>query len=107
MAQDKPPNVALNLDTLEREGVPREPFCTVAGGKPYVLADPSELKWDVLIAVASNPASFVRAAVPEDKAEAFAAAIGVMPAWKVNRLAAAYREHYGLANGPESPASPA
>lgn len=105
-AQDKPPKVSLNLDTLDREGA-SDPFCVVLDGHPYVLADPQELEWGILLSVASNPALFVRAAVPLKDADKFEQAVNRMPAWKVNKLADGYREHYGLPAPPEAAASPA
>lgn len=105
MPQDKP-KIGLNLDTLEREGGTPPPFVVVVGGKPYTLVDPQEIPWDQLVGMRSNPAEFLEAAAPPDKADAFVAATKRMPAWKVTALAQAYRDHFGMPSSPEASASP-
>lgn len=87
------PNVALNLDTLEREGAPTE-FATVHAGKRIVMTDALEIDWQVLIDAMSNPHKFFKLIVPDkDQGHFFEHR---MPSWKMRALMDAYTEHHGL-----------
>jgi hypothetical protein len=102
--QDKPPPVALNLDTLEREGGTREPFVIVLGGERLLLSDPAEVDWQKLLTALRDPYVFFRLVIPPDDAETFFGT--AMPGWKMNKLMQAYMAHYGLPSPGEANASP-
>jgi hypothetical protein len=91
--QDKPLPGALDLDALEREGRP-EPFAFIHNNRQYILADPQDQDWQQLLVVMSNPLLFLRLVLREEDRDAFFE--NSMPAWKLNALTTAYREHYGL-----------
>jgi len=98
------PTVSLNLDTLQREGEPREPFSLVLGGKRYVFGDVQDVDWQQVIAALRNPYLFFRGIITEkDQDEFFAQK---MPTWKMNKLMESYLEHYGMPTSGEAPALP-
>lgn len=101
--QDKPAPVALNLDTLEREGGAREPFVVVLASKRLLLSDPQEIDWQKLLTALRDPHVFFRLIVPPDDHELFFGA--EMPGWKMNKLMEAYMAHYGLPSPGEANAS--
>lgn len=102
--RDQAPKAAMNLDALEREGGPRQPFDFVLDGKRYLLADPQELDWQDVISAMSNPVMFFRLVLPpEDHVEFFHSKI---PGWKMNALMGAYQNHYGLPSQGEAGALP-
>lgn len=105
MPKDTTP-VSLDLNALEREDAP-EPFWTLLGEKRYLLIDPQDLPFDHLLTLTLRPADILPAVVEEKDRDEFRAALGELPAWKVNKLAAAYSVHHGLPSGPEAPALPA
>lgn len=84
---------ALNLDALEREGRP-EPFAFIHNNRQYILADPQDQDWQQLLVVVSNPLLFLRLVLEEKDRDSFFE--DSMPAWKLNALTKAYRQHYGL-----------
>ncbi len=91
-ANSRPP--ALDLDKLEREGAPEQPFDFVHLGKRYILADPQEVDWQDLLAVSTNAYLFFKKTLPaEDHREFFDAA---MPGWKMKALMRHYQDFYGL-----------
>jgi hypothetical protein len=100
----KAPKAAMNLDELEREGGPRQPFDFVLDGKRYLLADPQELDWQDVISAMSNPVMFFRLVLPpEDHVTFFRAKIA---GWKMNALMGSYQTHYGLPSQGEAGALP-
>lgn len=101
---DSPPPVSVNLDTLEREDAPARPFAPVVGGRQYVLNDIQEVPWDALVAAESNALEFLRMVVPKPDHDAFFAALGQLPAWKVRQLVTLYMANYGQPAPGEGPA---
>lgn len=98
------PKAAMNLDELEREGGPRQPFDFVLDGKRYLLSDPQELDWQDVISAMSNPVMFFRLVLPaEDHVAFFRTKI---PGWKMNALMEGYQTHYGLPSPGEAGALP-
>lgn len=101
--QDKRAPIALNLDTLEREGGAPDPFVFVHGGERILLSDPQEIDWQKLLAALRDPMVFFRLVVPPDDHKVF---FGTdMPGWKMNRLMQEYMTHYGLPSPGEATAS--
>lgn len=88
--------VALDLDTLEREGDIPEPFVVRVKGKPITLADIQELDWQDLAAIAQgrNAHLFFQKVVHADDYEHFIAA--KISSWKMERLMETYLEHFGV-----------
>lgn len=101
---DKPAPIALNLDTLEREGGATEPFAVVLGGERLLLSDPAEVDWQKLLAALRDPYVFFRLVIPPDDHEVFFGT--AMPGWKMNKLMESYMAHYGLQSPGEANASP-
>jgi hypothetical protein len=88
------PDVALDLDTLEREGVRADAFRFTHDGRIYEMVDPQEIDWQDLLSGFRNPALFIRYALrPEDAASFFGTRV---PAWKMTALMERYQKHYGL-----------
>ncbi len=86
---------ALDLDKLEREGAVG-PFDFVLDGKRFMMSDPQEVDWQDLLSAMQNPTMFFRLVLPaEDQPEFFRTRL---PSWKMNKLMAAYQDHYGLPN---------
>lgn len=86
--------VALDLDTLEREGDTPGPFTFIHDGDTYSMVDPQEVDWQDLLSGLRNPVLFVRFAMSaEDQKRFFAKHV---PAWKMNKLMGAYSDHFGL-----------
>lgn len=92
--QDKPAGVALNLDTLEREGGAAEPFVFVHDGKRRIFTDPYELDWQELATAITDPRILFRLALSEQDADDLLGA--KIPAWKIDVLATKYLEYYGI-----------
>lgn len=101
-SSDKP-SVALNLDTLEREGKP-EDYAIVLGGKRVVLADAQELDWQTLMVAMNDPHAFFRLIVPEESQEHFFKR--KLETWKMRAMMDAYNAHYGLTDPGNPAASP-
>lgn len=102
--QDKPEPVAMNLDTLEREGGTPGPFPIILSKKRILLSDPQEVDWQKLLAALRDPVVFFHLVIPPDDHRAFFGAH--LPTWKMNRLMAGYMAHYGLPSPGEVSASP-
>jgi hypothetical protein len=102
---DKPAPVALNLDTLEREGGPTDPFVFVHGGERILLSDPAEMDWQKLLNAMRDPVVFFQLVIPPDCRDAFFNA--PMAGWKMNKLMQSYMAHYGMSSPGEANASPA
>jgi hypothetical protein len=90
----------LNLDTIEREGGPTEPFEFTLGGRDYTLSDPQDVDWQELLVAMNHPVSFFRYVLPKaDQPEFFDQK---MPSWKMNVLMRKYQQHYGLPDAGEA-----
>jgi hypothetical protein len=90
----KTPQVALNLDTLEREDI-HEEFAVVIDGKRIVFTDAADIAWDVLETM-DSPSEFVdECTSEEDRAHIYAAKL---PAWKFKALWEGYQAHFGLSS---------
>jgi hypothetical protein len=100
---DKPAPIGINLDTIEREGGAPEPFVAVLDNHRYVMADASEIDWQVLALAERDNRTFFKAVLsPED----FKRLTGTdLPGWKLRALMDAYRKHFGLVETGESGAS--
>lgn len=86
--------VGLDLDVLEREGDIAEPFTFQHDGDTYTMLDPQEIDWQDLLSGLRNPALFIRFALPVDQQRTFFGKR--IPSWKMNKLMAAYQQHYGI-----------
>jgi hypothetical protein len=84
----------FDLDALEREGAVSEAFTFQYEGEQFEMLDPQEIDWQNLLSGLRNPALFIRFAMPLDAQKRFFAK--QVPAWKMNKLMAAYQEHYGI-----------
>lgn len=91
---DKPPGVAMNLDTLEREGGAAEPFVVVLDGRPRTFLDPFEMDWQELAAAINDPRVMFRLALSEEDGDDLLGA--KIPVWKINTLVETYLRHYGI-----------
>jgi hypothetical protein len=97
------PKVSLDLDTLEREGQPEEPFVTRLGGKEFTFSDPMETEWQDLVVISpQDTVAFLRALLGDQYADF---AKHRMPFWKLAHLTRSVQEYYGMLN-PEGIASP-
>ena len=99
--QDKPTPVALNLDKLEREGA-KDPFVIKVDDNRVEFVDAQELDWRDLADASirferGDLEPFLRLVVAASSQDHFFGAS--VPAWKLNRLAGAYWEHYGIDPG--------
>lgn len=95
---DTPTKIALNLDTLEREGDPG-PFVIVLGHKRYELVDAMNLDFRDLLAsqraaMRGEPEKALDFIVSDDDREPFFA--NKLPNWKLEKLFRAYNKHHGL-----------
>jgi hypothetical protein len=89
------PEVAFDLDVLERENAPAA-FYFRHLGERYLLVDPQEVDWQDLIIAIGDTYTFFRTIVPADDREKFFQS--KMPSWKMRALMERYTEHYGLPN---------
>lgn len=90
---DRPPRVALNLDSVQREAG-AEAFVVVISGKPRKFLDPHEMDWQEVAAAMDDATRIFRLALSaDDYREVMAAKI---PVWKVRLLAEEYMAHYGF-----------
>jgi hypothetical protein len=94
MTDEKKPAPVFDMDALEREGAVPEPFTFQYEGATYHMLDPQEIDWQNLLSGLRNPALFVRFAMPLDEQRDFFAR--QVPSWKMNKLMAAYQDHFGL-----------
>lgn len=90
---DKPAGIALNLDTMKREGEVADDFVVVLEGKPRKFTDPFELDWQDAAQINDPVAMFAKALSAQDHADLMAAKI---PVWKINTLAETYMRHFGF-----------
>ena len=87
--------VALNLDTLEREGAEIPPFVINVAGKRVTLLSIEDIDWQLAASLSEErPHQFFEAVVPEANYEDFIKA--KFPLWKMRVLTKEYRAHYGL-----------
>ncbi|RDG37964.1 hypothetical protein [Streptomyces corynorhini] len=86
----------MDLDALEREGGRSAgPFTVRHGGRTYTLADPCDLHWRTIARLGADVDHDTRVLLG-DQADMFRCT--PMPAWKMTRMVAAWREHHGLGN---------
>ena len=97
--------IQLNVDTLERESAPKEPFrfgATIPADEEagtaerqvvFSLTDPSEVDWDDLAAL-GNPVELLRYVLPKDQRDDLIAA--KIPGWKFQKIMEAYVKHFGM-----------
>jgi hypothetical protein len=90
---DKPAPVALNLDTLAREGGDVEPFVAVFAGRRVTFTDPHDLDWQEAAAAMDDPRMMFRLALSEDDAHHLLS--NRMTIRQVNTLVETYLRHYG------------
>lgn len=87
---------SLSLDVLERESPGRPPTARI-GGVVVELVPATRVSWPALLAMGSDWAVFVHAAVPAEHR----ARLDDLPTWKVAALIGAYRQASGLCETPE------
>ena len=89
----KASKVSLDLDALEREGVP-EQFSIRLGGRVYAFTDALDLDWQDLMVALQNPRRFFALTLSEGDRKAFLAT--KLSSWKLRRLMDDYRVHHGM-----------
>lgn len=104
---DKPKITGLNLDKLEREGAPAEPYRTVLQGHIFTFKDPQEEDWQDQVKVdLNNAVAILRSLMDADEWSEFRQIR--MQAWKMVQLVKDIRRYYGVdeeaeGNGGASP----
>lgn len=96
-------DVALNLDTLEREGA-KGPFIFTHAGRRWMMSDPQAVDWQKLLRALRDPVFFLHQVLPADDRDSFFDT--EMPIWKLNALMSAYQQHYGLPEPGNASGSP-
>lgn len=102
---DKPADVSLNLDTLEREGGDEpKPFVVVLGGERFEFVDLDTEDWQTVADIdEDDPREALKMLLGEDWPK-FSA--HKLPLWKLRRLLDAWREHTtGADSGEDSGSS--
>lgn len=99
--QDKPTPISFDLDGLEREGAPG-PFVTHIGGRRIQFVDANEVDWQTIETLDSDRALY-KLVIPEEDQEHFFAQ--KIPMWKIQALARAYRDHFGMGTAGNAVAS--
>jgi len=94
--------VTMDLDTLEREGTPEEPFTARIGGDTFTFADPMETEWQDLVVISPQDTVLFLQALLGDQYADFAK--HRMPFWKLGQLVRGVQAYYGMT--PEELASP-
>lgn len=89
---DKPTDVMLNLDTLEREGGIPEPFTFVLGGERFECADPADVDYRQFVDVAEDDVARQLEILLGGQYTRFAK--HRLKIWKLQALMEALREHY-------------
>ena len=101
---DKPANVSLNLDSLDREGSDKpEPFVVVLGGERYEFQDLGDEDWQTVADVDENDPRETLRLVLGDRYDAFAA--HKLPLWKLRRLLDEWQKHVTGLDAGNAPAS--
>lgn len=91
--QDKPRITGLNLDKLEREGGPKEPYRTVLNGQIFTFKDPAEEDWQDQVKIdETNVVAMLKALLSEDDWQDFKAIR--MKAWKLLALGRDIQRYY-------------
>lgn len=99
---DKPADVTLNLDTLEREGEP-SPFVVVFGGTRYVFRNIDDEDWRTLADIdESDPKEALKLLLGKEYDDF---AEHELPVWKLRKLLDSWREHTTGTEAPEADAS--
>lgn len=84
--------IALNLDEYEREKT-YTPFRFVYHERVMVMNDPSDMDWQFLEEL-DRDSSIITEAMGEEDRNFFLAQ--KTPAWKMQKLAKDYQDHYGV-----------
>lgn len=84
--------IAMNLDTIEREGGPLEPFVVVVGGREVSFTDAAELDWQVLAGM--GPYDFFTYCLSDEDREYVLTQ--PLKGWQINAMLKAYQKHFGL-----------
>ncbi len=88
---DKPADVSINLDTLDREGDDSTPFVVVLGGERFVFADLDDEDWQTVADIDENDPREALRLLLGNRYAAFAE--HKLPLWKLRALLDAWREH--------------
>ena len=92
--------VDLDLDALEAEHVPDEPFYFRYKGRRIGLKPPGEYDWQVAASInARNPHMFFAAAMTEEDFDFFCAQ-PVTEQYKIETVVTTYRDKFGLEEAP-------
>lgn len=99
MAQSSKPDVAIDLDELEREGGDKEPYRFRLGERVYELDDPESLDYRDLMAAfraldGGDPELGIQVLVRQEDRDEFLA--NEIPTWKLQKLFEGYLKHFGL-----------
>jgi hypothetical protein len=85
----------LNLDTLQREGEPPEPYICILKGRLYTFTDPADMEWqDAARMGADDILAFIRGLLQEKDWDEFKEVR--LELWKVSELAKDIQKHYGI-----------
>lgn len=88
---DRPADVSLNLDTLEREGDEPQPFVVVLGGERFVFRNLDDEDWQLVADVDEDDPREALRLVLGNEYERFSA--HKLPLWKLRQMLDAWREH--------------
>lgn len=101
---DKPTDVSLNLDTLDREGSEPEPFVVVLGGERFQFSNIDNEDWQTVADIDEDDPRESLQLLLGDKYERFAK--HKLPLWKLRALLDAWREHTTGLDAGNADASP-
>lgn len=93
MATPQDQKITFNLDTVEREKEPVEPFVVAIGDRAITLIDPQDLDYQTLLAI-EQPVQFLRHAMSKEDREFLRTQ--KIPGWKFGEMMNRYMRHYGL-----------
>lgn len=95
---DKPADVSINLDTLDREGGEPKPFVVVLGGERFVFANLDDEDWQTVADIDEDDPREALQLLLGERYDKFAE--HKLPLWKLRALLDAWREHTtGLDSG--------
>lgn len=102
MPQDKP-KIHLNLDKLDGEG-DVEPFAVIFGAKRYVLPNPQDMDWNVILEAQQlygngDAKKAIGMILDEKDRDSFFDPKNRMTPRKLTAFFTAYNAHYGLDPG--------
>jgi hypothetical protein len=93
IAEPEPP-VFLDVDKMEREGVPKGPYPILLSNQRFVLKDAQEMDWQDLVRAQMDPVGFFRKAMNPTDVVLFLAL--PMEFWRFHGLIGKYLAHYGI-----------